>query len=77
MVKSYTCYSCSREVEFNEGELTCDVLLGWLMVSCLKGVGSIDRYSFCSYGCLKVWVDTQLPAVPDIFLKSLGEESND
>ncbi len=58
------------------GELPCDVLHGWLMVSCLKGPESIERYSFCSLGCLQKWVDIQMPVVPDIFIESLGEENN-
>jgi hypothetical protein len=64
-------------VELGEGEVPCDVLHGWLMLSCLKGAETVDRYSFCSFVCLKLWVDEQLPRVPEVFLESLDEESGE
>lgn len=77
MLRSCSCHSCGREVELGEGEVPCDVLRGWLMLSCLKGAETVDRYSFCSFVCLKIWVDKQLPRVPEVFLESLGEESGE
>ena len=77
MLKSCICHACGREVELGEGEAPCDVLRGWLMLSQLKGTESVDRYSFCSFTCLKIWVDEQLPRVPEVFLDSLGEESSE
>ncbi len=77
MVESCICYSCGRKVEFSKGELPCDVLGGWLIVSCLRDLESIDRYSFCSFSCLQKWVASQVPTVPEVFLESLGEESNE
>jgi len=70
------CHSCGRKVEFGQEELPCQVLRGWLVVSSLKGLETIDRYSFCSLSCLKRWVDGQAPGVPEVFIKSLGEESD-
>jgi hypothetical protein len=75
--KSCTCYSCGRTVEFSDEELPCEALRGWLVVSCLKGSESVDRYSFCSFGCLKQWVTSRMSVVPEVFLKSLGEEISD
>ena len=77
MPESCICCCCGREVVVERGELPCDVLHGWLMVSCLKGRESIERYSFCSLDCLQKWVALQMPAVPDVFIESLGEESDD
>ncbi len=73
--RSCTCHSCGKTVELGQQELPCRVLLGWHIVSCLKGTESIDHYSFCSLGCLRGWVDSHMPEIPEVFLKSLGEES--
>ncbi len=69
------CHSCGRKVEFDQEELPCDVLSGWLMVSHMKGLEYVDSYSFCSFSCLQRWVASQVPEIPEIFLKSLGEET--
>ncbi len=77
MIKRHcVCHSCGRTTEFGQDELPCKVLRGWLVLSSLKDVEVIDRYGFCSLGCLKKWVDSQAPQVPDIFLKSLEEEGD-
>ena len=57
--------------------MPCDVLQDWFMLSHLKGHEAVDRYSFCSIGCLKKWTDERLPEVPDVFLRSLGEEDKE
>jgi hypothetical protein len=62
-------------VEFSQEELPCDVLSGWLMISHMKGLESVDNYNFCSFSCLKRWAASQIPEIPEIFLKSLGEET--
>ena len=69
-----TCHSCGKKVELTLGEPPCKVLSGWLTVSHWKGLESVDQYIFCSFSCLQRWVDTQLPRIPEVFLKSLGEE---
>jgi hypothetical protein len=46
-------------------------MCGWLIVSCIKDKDNFDRYSFCSAGCLHQWADGRLPAVPEIFRRSL------
>lgn len=71
------CHSCGRKVEFSQQEMPCDVLSGWLIVSYMEGLESVDRFSFCSFSCLQRWVTSQLPEVPEIFLESLGEETGD
>ena len=76
MLQNCICQSCGKEVELNRGELPCDVLYGWFMLSRLNGPESTDRYSFCSFGCLQQWLNKQLPAVPEVFIKSLAEEDN-
>ena len=76
MLQSCICHSCGEGVELSRGELPCDVLHGWFMLSHLKAPEVVDRYSFCSLGCLQKWLNKQLPAVPEVFIKSLGEEDN-
>ena len=73
--KRCECHSCGRKAEVSEEELPCEVLRGWLTVSNWKGLESVDHYSFCSLSCLQRWVDSQVPRVPEVFLKSL-EENN-
>jgi len=77
MIESCICCSCGKKVELSRGELPCDVLHDWFMLSQLKGHEAVDRYCFCSLGCLKKWADKQLPEVPDVFLESLDEEDKD
>jgi len=67
------CFSCGRVVEGTPGEAPCHAFKGWLTVSRCKGVGSVEHHHFCSFKCLKDWVDTQMPNVPDIFLKYFNE----
>ena len=76
MLQSCSCDSCGEEVELKRGELPCDVLHGWFLLSHLKEPEIAERYSFCSLGCLHKWLDKQLPAVPDVFIQSLAEEDN-
>lgn len=76
MLQSCICQSCGKEVELNRGELPCDVLYGAFMLSCPNGPESTDRYSFCSLDYLQQWLNKQLPAVPEVFIKSLAEEDN-
>lgn len=75
--RSCTCHSCGKTVELGRQELPCRALRGWYMVSCFAGVESVDHYRFCSLGCLRSWIDSQMPEVPEVFLKSLGEEETD
>ena len=67
------CQTCGRKVEFEQKELPCEVLRGWLVISHLKGIEAIDQHSFCSLSCLQRWVDSQVPTVPEVFIKSLEE----
>jgi hypothetical protein len=69
------CHSCGKKVECVSGEPPCEVLTGWLVVCQWKGLRSIEQYSFCSLSCLKGWVDTKIPKIPETFLKSFGEEN--
>ena len=69
----FSCHSCGLEVESSPGVPPCRVLKGWLTVSHWKGVGSVERYYFCSFDCLKSWLDAQVPRVPEVFLESFEE----
>lgn len=77
-----TCYSCSKRVEYTpcpeRGALPedarCSVLNGWLTVSHWKGIGDVDQYDFCSFGCLQRWVEARLPRIPKTFLEALQGE---
>ena len=77
MVESCICYSCGSKIEFSKGELHCGVLSGWFIVSYLRDIDAVDRYAFCSLNCLQKWVASQATTVPEVFLESLGEESNE
>lgn len=70
----FFCQSCGKGVECSAEEPPCEALAGWLTVSHWKGPGAVSRYNFCSFSCLKSWVDAQVPGVPDVFLKSFGED---
>jgi len=70
------CFSCGRKMESVPGEPPCRVLKGWLTVSHWKGVGSVEHHNFCSFSCLKSWVDAQVPRVPEVFLKFFEEDKN-
>ncbi len=75
MQKEYfTCHSCGKKAEIVPEEPPCIVLRDWLMISHWKEPGSVGHYSFCSFTCLQRWVDAQVPKIPRVFLKSLGEE---
>jgi hypothetical protein len=41
-----------------------------------EGPGAVTHHYFCSFDCLKSWISSQLPEVPEVFLKSFGEEEN-
>ena len=74
MPKGYfSCHSCGKRVEHSAEERPCEVLNGWLMVSRWKGLEAIEHYNFCSFSCLKTWTDTQVPQVPEVFLKAFEE----
>jgi len=61
-------------VELAEEEAPCEALLGWVMLSQLKAVEKVERHSFCSYGCAKIFIDNQIPEIPPVFLESMGEK---
>ena len=71
--KYFICQSCSNRVEPSLEERPCEVLSGWLTVSQWKTLGVVEHYNFCSFTCLRKWVDTQVPQVPKVFLKAFEE----
>ena len=74
--ESFVCHSCGERVDCSGGERPCDVLRGWLIVCRWKGPGAVDHYDFCSMSCLKAWTDSQVPEVPNVFLKAF-EKGNE
>jgi len=70
----FTCHSCGKEMEGTPKNPPCKELKGWLTISYWKGLGSVEHYNFCSFSCLKSWVDAQIPRVPQIFLESFKED---
>ena len=70
----FSCHSCGKGVECPSGGPPCEALQGWLTVSYWKGLGSVEHYNFCSFSCLKSWVDAQVPTIPEVFLESFGED---
>ena len=71
-----SCNSCGKEVECPPGEPPCEVLNGWFTVSQWEGPGAVSHYYFCSPSCLKSWVSNRVPKVPQVFLKSFGEDES-
>ncbi len=69
-----SCHSCGQSVESSPEEPLCEALKDWLTVSHWKGPGTVSRYNFCSFSCLKSWVSTQVPRVPEVFLKYFRED---
>ena len=70
----FSCRSCGRGVEFPIGDPPCEALQGWITVSRWKGSNSVEHHSFCSFSCLQEWVETQVPRVPEVFLKYFNED---
>ncbi len=66
----FVCHSCGERVECSGEQRPCEVLNGWLMLSLWKGPKVVEHYNFCSLTCLKTWADSQVPQVPDVFLKA-------
>ncbi len=69
----FICHSCGTRVTRGAHELPCELVGGWLMVSKWAGPGAVEHYTFCSSTCLKRWTDSQVPDVPDVFLKAFEE----
>jgi hypothetical protein len=72
----FICHSCGKTVEHRKDERPCHVLNGWLMVSQWKGPATVEHHNFCSLICLKRWMDTQIPKVPDVYLKAFEERKD-
>ena len=76
------CQGCGKKVQYAEcsekcaapEDARCKVLTGWLSVSCWKGMGAVDHCDFCSIVCLQRWVDSQVPRIPESFLKAFKDE---
>jgi len=76
------CHSCGKKMEYADcsdrrappENARCEVLKSWLTVSHWKGMYSVDHYDFCSFSCLQRWVESQIPKVPEVFLKAFEEE---
>lgn len=77
MIEPFICSACGRKVEFSPGEAPCEALTGWLSLAQWKGVSSVDHFNFCSFTCLKKWVNAKSPQIPRIFLESFKEESGE
>ena len=69
----FICHSCGKQVRHCAEERPCEVLNGWLMVSQWEGPGAVQHYNFCCFTCLKTWTDSQVPQIPDVFLKAFDE----
>jgi hypothetical protein len=75
-IKQFICLTCGKKVETSEIEPPCEVLMGWVMATEWKECESVIQHMFCSFSCLKRWVDTSVPAVPDVFMKSFSENED-
>jgi len=74
--ESVSCPRCHNGAKRIFSAFPCEVLDGWLMVSLWKGPEAVEHYNFCSLNCLKTWVDTQLPQVPDAFLRAFEKRED-
>jgi len=81
--RNYTiCQSCGKNLEYTDcsdrrappEDARCKVLSGWLSVSHWQGMEAVNHYDFCSFTCLQRWVESQIPKVPEVFLKALEGE---
>lgn len=80
--KTTSCYSCGKQAEYTQcceraalpKDARCSVLNGWLTVFHWKGMGDVDHYDFCSFGCLQRWVEAQAPRIPKTFLSAFQDE---
>jgi hypothetical protein len=70
----FSCHTCGKEAECPLGDAPCEVFTDWLTVSRWEGPGAVSHYNFCSFSCLKSWVEAQLPSIPEVFLQSFGED---
>ncbi len=71
----FVCYSCGRKVGYALGKPPCEALAGWFILTCWKGQESVDHLAFCSFTCLRRWVDTKVPKIPQTFFRSFAEDS--
>ena len=74
--KHFICHSCGKKAESSLEKPPCEALAGWVMATHWKEFESVDQHIFCSFSCLKRWVDTNVPKIPDVFIKSFGEEDS-
>ena len=74
MERSCICQSCGLKVELQPGEMPCQALKNWFVITRFQETEQIGRYSFCSLHCLKDWVESEMPRIPEIFLRSMDEE---
>ncbi len=70
----FSCHSCGKGLECSPREPPCEVFKDWLTISYWKGLGSVEHYTFCSFSCLKFWVEAQVPKIPKVFLESFKEQ---
>ena len=71
--ESFVCHACGKRVEYGGKERLFKTLNGWVIVSLFKSSGTVEHYNFCSLTCLKTWLDTQVPQVPNVFLKAFEQ----
>ena len=72
--RSFSCYSCGKGTECLRGEPLNEGLKRWITLAYWKETGEVSHYAFCSFGCLKSWVDSVAPHIPHVFLESFGED---
>ena len=71
------CDWCGAVLEHRRGRLPCEELAGWITLSYWKGREEVDHFNFCSPACLRGWIESQCPSVPEVFLRSFEEEDLD
>lgn len=73
----FICHSCGKEEKVNIEKPPCETLKGWIMATNWKDYEAVDQFAFCSFSCLKRWVDSNVTKIPDVFIRSFEEKDNE
>ena len=74
--RNFSCVSCNKETRCLRGEPLSKGLKGWITLAYWRERGQVTHYAFCSFSCMKSWLDSTVPSIPQVFLESFGEEEN-
>jgi hypothetical protein len=73
--RSFFCDSCGKTIDLYLGETVSGPYENWITVTAWEGMGAVGHHSFCSLECLKEWLESPVPRVPDVFLRAFGVDN--